>query len=326
LDRNESLVEYFISGNDLYIFVLRQDALVSVERRGVIDQIRNEFEAFERHVESCSVKWERLAAVRHHLDATAKNHLKTLYSHLISPVEKELRALVITAPHGFLHGVPFHALQDGEHYLGEQHQVAYTPSASLYCIPQAVTDYAGSLFIAFSGSSTSVAIEEVEESAANAAGATVLINPSIDQLCEAFSVPRELVHIAGHAGIDTVSGKLSWIETSGGRITSRDLTNMQICARTIIITGCQTARRLIQPGDEWLGLMRSFYLSGASTIISALWDIRDESARRFARELYKSFDGHNAPAAVQRASAALRQWRGHPYFWAAFGTFIRKSD
>src|SRR5262249_5747585 len=157
----------FISGNDLYIFVLRQDALVSVERRGVIDQIRNEFEAFERHVESCSVKWERLAAVRHHLDATAQNHLKTLYCHLIAPVEKELRRLIVTAPHGFLHGVPFQALHDGSQYFGEQHQIAYTPSASLYCIPQAVTDYSGPLLIAFSGSSASVAIEEVEEAAAS---------------------------------------------------------------------------------------------------------------------------------------------------------------
>src|SRR5204863_8593247 len=107
----------------------------------------------------------------------------------------------------------------------------------------------------------------------------------------------------GHAGIDTVGGKLSWIETSDGRLTSRDLTNMHIQARTLVITGCQTARRLIQPGDEWLGLMRSFYLSGASTIVSALWDIRDEAARRFAGEVYRVVDVSNAPPAVQTAAA-----------------------
>ena len=143
-------------------------------------------------------------------------------------------------------------------------------------------------------------------------------------LRSAFEQPRSLVHIAGHAGIDTVGGKLSWIQTSDGRLTSRDLMDMHIRAQTLVITGCQTARRLIQPGDEWLGLMRSFYLSGASTIVSALWDIRAESARRFAREFYTIFDGKNAPAAVQQAASSLRDWNAHPYFWAGFGAFVRK--
>ena len=80
---------------------------------------------------------------------------------------------------------------------------------------------------------------------------------------------------------------------------------MQVRAKTLVITGCQTARRAIQPGDEWLGLMRSFYLSGASTIVSALWDIRDEAARRFAGEFYRQFDGVNALAAVRNAAAAI---------------------
>ena len=78
---------------------------------------------------------------------------------------------------------------------------------------------------------------------------------------------------------------------------------MQVRAKTLVITGCQTARRAIQPGDEWLGLMRSFYSSGASTIVLALCDI--EAARRFAGEFYRQFDGVNALAAVRNAAAAI---------------------
>jgi CHAT domain-containing protein len=150
------------------------------------------------------------------------------------------------------------------------------------------------------------------------------VNPTIEELRSAFAVPRNLVHMAGHAGIDTVSGKLAWIETAEGRLTSRDLMDMRIQAKTVVITGCQTAHRMIQSGDEWLGLMRSFYLSGASTIVSALWDIRDESARQFAGEFYRIFDGNNAPLAVQKAAAAVRGSHTHPYFWAGFGAFVRK--
>jgi CHAT domain-containing protein len=321
---DETLVEYFINGDDIFIFVLDRDGLRTERRRGVVRQLDAAWQNLERHIASCSVKWERLAAVRSHFVATAQSHLRCLYDELIAPIRNSLRGTVVCAPHGFLHSLPLQALYDGTQYLAERHKVVYTPSASLYCSPAPSKDYGAPLLIAFSTDSDCSSIDEIEESAARVSHAEVLMNPSMPDLRSAFERPRTLVHIAGHAGIDTVGGKLSWIETSDGRLTSRDLMDMHIRAQTVVITGCQTARRLIRPGDEWLGLMRSFYLSGASTIISALWNIRDEAARRFAREFYKAFDGNNAPAAVQRATSSLRDWNEHPYFWAGFGAFVRK--
>jgi CHAT domain-containing protein len=309
----------------VYTFVLRQDALVLVKSRGVVDRIAAEWQACERHLASCSVKWERMSSVQHHLERTARLHLQNLYNDLIAPIHHELRSKVSVAPHGFLHAIPFHALHDGTRHLAEKHQFAYTPAASLYCLPARRENFDRPLFVAFSNRFTSYCVEEVSSAASYFPDATLLINPEVQELREALRRPRSLVHIAGHAGIDPVGGKLSWIQTDDGRITSRDLTNMNIRAKTIVITGCQTARRIIRAGDEWLGLMRSFYLSGASTIVSALWDIRDESAQRFAHAFYKVFDGANAPVAVQHAASFVRESRDHPYFWAGFTTFIRKS-
>jgi tetratricopeptide (TPR) repeat protein len=325
LSADEVIVEYFISHNDLYIFALRQDALKCVSRPGVVPRLQAEWRDFDRHVESCSVKWEHLSSVHHHLAATARSHLRHLYDELIAPVETELRDNVVFVPHGFLHSIPLHALYDGGQYLSERFCVAYSPSAGLFCTPAIAQTFDGPLFIAFSTTPESSSIEEVKEAALNVDGSTVLVNPSIDELRSAFTEPRELVHIAGHAGIDPIAGKFSWVETPAGRLTSRDLLNMQIRARTIVITGCRTARRTIEPGDEWLGLMRSFYLSGATNIVSALWDIRDEAARRFTAEFYKVFKGNNVPAALQTAAAWLRQRQAHPYFWAGFGAFVRKD-
>ena len=321
---DETLVEYFINGEDILIFVLDRDGLRTERRRGIVRQLDAAWQNLERHIASCSVKWERLAAVRRHFVATAQSHLRCLYDELIAPIRSSLRGTVIFAPHGFLHSLPLQAVHDGTQYLAERHKVVYTPSASLYCSPAPRKDSGAPLLIAFSTDSDGSSINEIEESAAHLDRAELLVNPSMTDLRNAFEQPRSLVHIAGHAGIDTVGGRLSWIETSDGRLTSRDLMDMHIRAQTLVITGCQTARRLIQPGDEWLGLMRSFYLSGASTIVSALWDIRDESARRFAREFYMAFDGKNAPAAVQQAASSLRDWNAHPYFWAGFGAFVRK--
>jgi CHAT domain-containing protein len=324
LSPEESIVEYFISGDDLQIFVVTKDTLVSSHQPGVIRRLKSNWEDLERHIASCSVKWERLAAVRHHLDKTAQTHLHDLYQHLIAPVEHELRQTVIFAPHGFLHGVPLHALFDGNRYLSERFEIGYTPSASLYCSPAPDVRYEDPLFVAFSTSPESTSTQEVEEAASLVKSATVLRNPSLHVFREALRAPRRIVHIAGHAGIDTVTGKISWIETGEGRLTNRDLTEMNIRAKTLVITGCQTARRIIQPGDEWLGLMRSFYLSGANTIVTAFWDIRDEAARRFSNEFYRNFEERNPLPAVRSAAETIRGWRSHPYFWSGFAVFVRK--
>ena len=73
-----------------------------------------------------------------------------------------------------------------------------------------------------------------------------------------------------------------------------------------------------------MGLMRAFYLSGAHTIVSAFWAVRDEAAHLFSRNFYEHYDGTNAAAAVDTASALLRESNPHPYFWSGFGTFVRK--
>lgn len=324
LSEDETIVEYFVTGDDLYIFAVNSNGLKCVQRNGVVRKIKQEWENLERHFASCSVKWERLKAAQRHLELTARNHLQSLYGELIAPVRSELRRLVVFSPHGFLHGIPLHALYDGEQFLADAHQILYTPSASLYCsVP--VEEISGTpLFVGFSGEHATTSIDEVRTAAECVPNAEVLVNPSIDELKAAFGVPRSLVHIAGHAGIDLIGGKISWIETPAGRLTSRDLMDMPIRTRTLVITGCQTARRVIRPGDEWLGLMRAFYMSGASAIVSALWDIRDESARRFSSEFYKHFDGQDAPSAAQKAIATLKSWQTHPYFWAGFGVFARK--
>jgi CHAT domain-containing protein len=326
LASNECIIEYFISGDDLHIFVLHSDGLVFSHQRSIVRKLTSDWQGAERHFQSCSVKWERLATVRHHLDKTAQAHLQDLYGHLIAPVEHELRPIIIFAPHGFLHGVPLHALFDGSRYLTDRFEIGYTPSATLYCTASRHEQFEEPLFIGFSTTPDSTSIQEVEEAAALVPGSQIRKNPGMNDLRNALQRPRRIVHLAGHAGVDTVTGKLSWIETAEGRLTNRDLTEMNIRARTLVITGCQTAHRIIQPGDEWLGLMRSFYLSGASTIVSAFWDIRDEAARLFSRSFYQSYDGHNPLACVRNAAQAVRDWRPHPYFWSGFAVFVRRLE
>ncbi len=326
LSADETVLEYFIDGTDLLIFTITQTGVRCVRQENAVPEVETLLANFERHVKSSSVNWEHLArAHKHHL-LTASTRLNELYRILIEPIAPELRKRIIVVPQGLLHRVPFHALRNSGGYLIDEHDVAYTPSAALYCNPVRVSGSNSAVLVAFSGSQKTTAEDEVREAASKLADALVLVDPPISRLIDVFKTPHALVHIAGHAGIDSIGGRLAWIETTEGRLTTRDLSDLAIRANTIVITGCQTARRSIRPGDEWQGLMRSFYLAGAGAVVSALWDIRDESARRFSSSFYDNFEGGDVVTAVQTAMKTVRSWRQHPYFWAGFSTFIRNQQ
>ena len=179
------------------------------------------------------------------------------------------------------------------------------------------------VFVAFAPDGRTTSVNEVKKRG-HIKDAVVLINPSASELREVFTMPRSLVHLAGHAGIDTVGGTISWIETSEGRLTGRNLTDMAISARTLVITGCQTARRAIRPGMSGRADARILSGWGDNHRLSVLGH-PGQAARRFASEFYKCFDGNNAESAGKIASSAIRDWRSHPYFWAGFGAFLRKE-
>src|SRR6266853_314704 len=65
------------------------------------------------------------------------SHLETLYKELIAPLRGHLRAQhLIIVPHGPLHSLPFHALRNGEEYLGDAYTVSYAPSATVFGLCQ----------------------------------------------------------------------------------------------------------------------------------------------------------------------------------------------
>ena len=211
LSADESIVEYFVSRDDLYIFVVRKDGLLCVDCPGIVRQVKSEWDNLERHLQSCSVKWEHLSS-RHR----SSNHRSTTSPESLQSSGSAGRTRVRPGGplrlHGFLeHDIPMQALFDGSRYLAERCAVGYTPSAALYCSPAAKQQYDKPLFVAFSTSPDSSSIQEVEEAASLAGPADLLVNPSIEVLRHAFRLPREVVHIAGHARVDAINGTISWI-------------------------------------------------------------------------------------------------------------------
>jgi CHAT domain-containing protein/tetratricopeptide (TPR) repeat protein len=93
-----------------------------------------------------------------------------------------------------------------------------------------------------------------------------------------------------------------------------------------VLSACSTGNGELHDGEGVMGLVRSFRIAGAKTVVMTLWPVDDEIARRFMRSLYaERFARHltSADAAwlATRSLLAERRAAGkstHPWYWAGF--------
>ena len=86
----------------------------------------------------------------HALLRATLGHLEALYAELIRPLRPRLREQrLVVVPHGALHFLPFHALRNGDEYIGDSYAVSYAPSAAVFalCQQKAVAEKKGSLVL-----------------------------------------------------------------------------------------------------------------------------------------------------------------------------------
>jgi CHAT domain-containing protein len=89
-----------------------------------------------------------------------------------------------------------------------------------------------------------------------------------------------------------------------------------------VLAGCDTGRAAIEPGDEQIGLARSFLAAGAKGVIVSRWPVGDAAAADFMIALHRQLaasDGLHVADAVRNASREMKRTHPHPALWGAFG-------
>jgi CHAT domain-containing protein/tetratricopeptide (TPR) repeat protein len=251
------------------------------------------------------------------------SHLQTLYKELIAPLRAHLRERhLIIVPHGPLHSLPFHALRNGEEYLGDAYTVSYAPSATVFglCQQQAAGEKPTSLVLGIPDERAPQILAEVESIAA------LLPHPElfVGKLATA-KVLREkglgagLLHIATHGIYRQDNPMFSGIRLGDGYLNLYDLYQMRLGANLVTLSGCATGMNLVAAGDELLGLQRGLFCAGASSLLLSLWDVHDRSTAVLMQKFYKNFiQTKNMARSLQSAMQELRAENPHPYFWAPF--------
>jgi CHAT domain-containing protein len=149
-----------------------------------------------------------------------------------------------------------------------------------------------------------------------------------------------VLHVATHAFLlDKACGKGNPLLHSGLVFAgvnhdrqSSELTAEQIASLDLngvdwaVLSACSTGNGELHDGEGVLGLVRSFRVAGAKTVVMTLWPVDDEIARRFMRSLYAERFAHHmttadAMWAATRSLLAEQRTAGkttHPWYWAGF--------
>lgn len=266
-------------------------------------------------------------------DAT-RAHSERLYGVLLQPLEDLLDVARVTiVPNGALHYLPFAALHDGERWLSERFELATAPSAGTLVRLRARGAASGKGLLALADPDGYLgrlagAKEEVEAIAPLFERATVRPGAeATESSLRSLATSPRILHVAGHGVFDGERPELSHLALApsagdDGRLEVHEVYGLPLGGTEIVVlSACSTGVGVLSGGDEIVGLSRAFFVAGARTVVSSLWDVSDSATKALMTRFYAELVAGAAPAAaLQRAQAELRAdpATADPFFWSAF--------
>ena len=329
LGPEDALLEYLVGDSASVVFVVTSDTVVAIEL-GVA-----------RHELATLVDFSRSVLTQPVRAPTSgwRAPLRRLYRYLIEPVEAtgllEGKRGLLLAPHGELHYAPFAALLGPSQYLIQRYRVTYTPSASVWVRLHDRDARMGSGVLALAprvdalpGSATEVAA--IGRIYGTDARVLLGAHASKRALRDAATGPS-IIHFATYGVLNKDNPLFSFVELApqggdDGRLEVHEVFGLQLRARLVVLSACQTALGAgaladVPAGDDWVGLVQAFLFAGASNVMATLWPVQDRAAAdvmtRFYTALAAGQPEAEALALAQRAT--LRNpATAHPFYWAGY--------
>jgi len=133
-----------------------------------------------------------------------------------------------------------------------------------------------------------------------------------------------LVHLATHGQLseeDPLSSAMLLVPGGGedGRLEVRELFGLDLHARLVFLSACETGLGKLSRGDELVGLQRAFLYAGTPAVVTTLWKVDDRATFDLVRAFYAHLDRENPIDALRAAQIETLKAFPHPFSWAAFG-------
>ena len=323
LGTDTMLVEYFTLDGALLAFVVTDQTLTVVDLHCREEDVQNAVQQFHFQLGALRYARERMARHQATLMARTNHHLALLYDHLLRPLAPYLgtRRLLV-APHRVLNYVPFHALYDGTHYVVEERELCYTPSATIFqhCLATPKRPWQQALLLGVPDEAAPRIHDEIATLAPLFPAGQVLLNDAATRTALLAQAPTaDLLHLACHGRFRADNPLFSALQLSDGWFTVHDAAQLKLRCNLVTLSACETGVNTSAPGDELLGLVRGFLLAGAPTLLVSLWTVDDAATAEMMTLFYtRLLAGDSAAAALRYAQRQLLQQHPHPFLWAPF--------
>jgi CHAT domain-containing protein/Tfp pilus assembly protein PilF len=329
LNETTALLEFYQSGDDIIVLVIRNNKPPSVVKVPVdieveSDRLSNLFMSLSGR---CGV-----GTRSHEFIKEIKKPLSYFYDLLISPLQKLIEDAkhLIIIPHHFWHYLPFHALYDNDakQYIIDKFSISYAPSATALCLCFKESEKTYSSAVIFANPSGDLSFAEDEGKAIytkfDKANLVIREKATIDKLSETGDT--DVVHLACHGYFREDAPLFSHIvladeEGKASPFFMPDIFNLRLNASLVTLSACETGLSQFTAGDELIGIARAFFYAGTPSLLSSLWTVNDRSTALLMDKFYDKLVNNGEKAAALRFAMqklkAMPEY-SHPYFWAPF--------
>jgi CHAT domain-containing protein len=321
LDADESLIDYYAQGDELYAFVLNGTSVTGrkLSGAGLTEDVRAFREAIQRR------------------DARALERGRQLYARLIQPLLPDLEGRKLTiAPHGVLHYLPFAALSDADGNLIDRFALRLIPSADALVYLRADRPKKAGKLLALGNPDLGERRLDLPNAQLEATTLATMFPDSralvraeasksaVKELGNGFS----MLHFATHGRFDADAPLASGLYLAKGRepegvLTVSELYSLRWDVDLVTLSACETGLGKIASGDDVIGLTRGFFYAGARSIVASLWQVDDAATAQLMESFYRNLASHDKREALRLAQIETRERYREPWFWAAFNLLGR---
>ena len=314
-DEDTAILEYAVTDKKILAFLIHQEG-VSVHE-STLGESADTLQSASSLTQSVqNFKDAILArASREELDF----HSDKLHQLLIKPFESELEDFsnLIIVPDGPLAYLPFEALRNNNSYLIEQFDIKYVPSVTSYKLLKKPEGSYQKQLLAVAGSGVSdnalqtqtrntnfsalpSTLIEVDSVSSHFSSTDVIKEENIteDALKKTLNTSYRFVHLATHGVIDedeprqsglvlSLPDELSASSTEDGLLKSSEIYQLNLNSDMVVLSACNSGLGKYVKGEGMLGLQRSFFYSGTSSVVVSLWSVYDRSTAYLMNEFYR---------------------------------------
>ena len=351
-DTSTALLEYTITENNTYLFVLTLDRTAPGKRQTEINLKVYPLEIRRDELASRVRHFQQLLTSR---DDNFHELSRELYELLLKPAEDQigLKTKVVVVPDGQLWHLPFEALQPAEDlYVVDHVQVSYAPSLSAlremrkqrvpvgrlnsllvaFGNPELSQGFKRRFELAYAGLKleSSVGQEEDLKRVATSYGANRLyVGPqaSEDRVKSDISRAR-IVHFAGPMVLDDTSPMSSFMGLSSatpqqdGFFQLREIMDLQSTSELIVAPTAEPGTGF--SGDAALGFSWAWFVAGTPATLVSRWKVESPTVSTLLTDFYSSIKpvgrtSVSSTRALRQSMLAIRRSpeHQHPYYWAS---------